>query len=114
MFNPATAIINLFKKLGWAWDLKKPDASLIERTLKTSGNPQLRYSVGLCRSLSEWFFGLATITSPMWGMYVGKYIYLAIYWQYYDTPWVFDVPTVLAFFARLGVSIWNVGENILK
>lgn len=96
MFNPATAIINLFAKLGWAWDLKKPHPALIERTIEATGDRSLLHRRSLLRSAWEWLFGLATMTCPLWGLLLWKYFFLHFYFMHFDHLPALDAPSLWA------------------
>lgn len=111
IFNPATAIINLFAKLGWAWDLKKPHASLIERTIETTGDRSLIYRRSLLKSVWEWISGLTIMTSPLWIMFLWKYFFLNfVYFKHFHHLPALDVPSLWATF----LSCLDYAKALLK
>lgn len=63
VFNPATAFIDFFAWMGWAWNLKKADPELVKRRMGSTGNTALAYQKN--RVFFEWLTGLATILLPL-------------------------------------------------
>ena len=65
VFNPATAFINFFAYMGWAWDLKKPTPEMIAARMKTKGDiSQYTYQRNNMHSLYEWTTGIISLTGP--------------------------------------------------
>ena len=62
VFNPATAAINLFAKLGLAWDLKKVDPKIVNQKIANTGNQSLAYKN--TSTFCEWVYGLLTVFGP--------------------------------------------------
>ena len=63
VFNPVTATIDLFAWSGWAWDLKKVSASLVERKKAQEGVDLLDYSS--YSGVYEWVSGVASVMAPI-------------------------------------------------
>ncbi|KAH9392128.1 suppressor of clathrin deficiency [Tyrophagus putrescentiae] len=70
VFNPATAFIDLFAKMGLAYDLKKANTSLVERKLAAVGDRAVTkdgkgsYYKSRVDVLTEWIGGLVSLFSP--------------------------------------------------
>ncbi|KAH9407957.1 suppressor of clathrin deficiency [Tyrophagus putrescentiae] len=72
VFNPMTAIINLFAFMGWAWDLKKTSPSLVESRAANCGFGESFYKLRKRKKYLqwsevaiEWAGGLATLFVPL-------------------------------------------------
>jgi len=64
VFNPATALINFFHYMGWAWDLRKANPATVEKQMNSSGDSLYnRYPKG--RTYYEWIGGLMCIFLPL-------------------------------------------------
>lgn len=61
VFNPCTAMIDLFARMGWAWDLKKVNPSVVAKKVGSTGNPLLLYRKGT--TVWEWSTGMVTAFS---------------------------------------------------
>ncbi|KAI2798745.1 hypothetical protein BLOT_010723 [Blomia tropicalis] len=60
VFNPCTGLIDIFHYLGWAWDLKTANPSIVARKMELRGDKSKKYKK--TRGLFEWIGGvLATI-----------------------------------------------------
>ena len=70
VFNPCTAMIDLFAKIGCAWDLKKVKPSIVAKKIDSTGNPLLKYRKGT--TLWEWSTGI------VFGMFSTFFLFLAI------------------------------------
>lgn len=71
VFNPATAFIDLFAKLGLAYELKKASPSLVERKLAVLGDRKVIDKEGKCsfytnrvNMFTEWVGGTISFLSP--------------------------------------------------
>lgn len=54
-------MIDLFAKMGWAWDLKKVNPSVVAKKVGSTGNPLLLYRKGT--TVWEWSTGMVTAFS---------------------------------------------------
>ena len=74
VFNPATAFIDLFALLGWAYDLKVvPKQVLDKKKLRNKESNHIEPVVSRAhRSIYEWFTGLMVNLSPMFIIYFLK------------------------------------------
>ena len=61
VFNLGTAAIDFFHWMGWAWDLKRVNSSLIQQKAKSSGDMKAQYPKG--NTLKEWTHGLLVMFS---------------------------------------------------
>ncbi|KAJ6221870.1 hypothetical protein RDWZM_000415 [Blomia tropicalis] len=69
VFNPATAVIDFFHWMGWAWDLKKVSPAMIEKRKKSTGDSVWYHKRNT--SFYEWTTGTFTILSPLaFGLYL--------------------------------------------
>ena len=63
VFNPATAVIDFFHYMGWAYDLKKPSRAMIEKKMREHGNAAFSYRESNS-SLCEWVAGVMVVFAP--------------------------------------------------
>ena len=69
LFNPATAAIDFFAYMGWAWDLKQVNKSLIEKKKALHGDNSIEYQINqpelaILRRLKEWIYGPLACFGP--------------------------------------------------
>lgn len=73
VFNPATAFIDLFAYIGWAYDLKTVSPEMIERKqLRSAKLDDIR--VGLPSALYEWLGGISIFLIPLLIVHIFKLI----------------------------------------
>ena len=65
VYNPMTAMINLFEWLGLAWDLRKPNPDVVAMTIKAQSD-QLAYRT--YSPLVEWATGLLAYIGPFFAI----------------------------------------------
>ena len=107
VFNPATAIINGFAAIGWATDLKRAQAPVVEMTIQNKGDPKvLRYSNR--NVIYEWLSGLAVITIPLWVLLVVRCIVRYIYFLYNPLPPSFDLITLFNVGRQMQLEVLNL------
>ena len=63
VFNPATAAIDFFHYMGWAWELKKANPELVKNRIQKHGDQKYSYKLG--SALYEWIPGLASMFAPI-------------------------------------------------
>ncbi len=73
VFNPCTALIDLWAKLGWAWDLKKVQPEVVAKKVAATGNPLLKYRRGA--TLWEWSTGTLTMSVNLIVFLLIKYVF---------------------------------------
>lgn len=73
VFNPCTALIDLWAKLGWAWDLKKVQPEVVAKKVAATGNPLLKYRRGA--TLWEWSTGTLTMSVNLIIFLLIKYLF---------------------------------------
>lgn len=71
VFNPATALIDFFAYMGWAWELKKVSPSLVEAKMASKGNQAdgEHHRSKKLSTLTEWIGGLLTIFGPLFSIW---------------------------------------------
>lgn len=73
VFNPATAAIDFFHYMGWAWDLKKVKPDMIDSKMRKSGDPAFYHKHNT--PLYEWTTGFITLSIPLVAMFGAKIIF---------------------------------------
>ncbi len=73
VFNPATAFIDLFAYIGWAYDLKTVPPEMIERKqLRSAKLDDIR--IGFPNALYEWLGGISIFLIPLLIVHIFKLI----------------------------------------
>ena len=75
VFNPCTALINLFAYMGWAWDLKRVNPVVLDKKVSSTGDPQLMYQRG--KTIWEWSTGLMV-------MFASFVLFYTIHFTYHN------------------------------
>ena len=73
VFNPATLVIDLYAKLGLAWDLKRPSPEAVAARCKATGEAGFAYKRG--DAFWEYFWGVRTMVVPMLVLLGVKYAF---------------------------------------
>lgn len=73
VFNPATAAIDFFHYMGWAWDLKKVKPEMIDAKMRKVGDPVFYHKHNT--ALYEWTTGLLVMATPLVAMLAAKRIF---------------------------------------
>jgi len=73
VFNPATAFIDFFAMIGWAYDLKTASRQIVINKQKRSGNDD---DYGKRNTaFYEWFTGLIVMTLPLWLFFILRLLF---------------------------------------
>ncbi|CAG2168508.1 unnamed protein product [Oppiella nova] len=75
-FNPATAFIDFFAWIGWAYDRKVPPKTIIDARINRTGNMADKYhQMTRFYTLIDFVSGLVFITWPLWLSFLLNYIF---------------------------------------